>query len=205
MTFLVIVPFLIFYLIGTKIFCPLHSHTLRVVGSELLWIWTLLQGRLCPSFIAEMVIRFPELTSHYINSTVSIASTAHFVMVFICSIYGSENICEVIIKRTVMATKLKTTKKEYFCPFIFQRLNRNASTHIIAISLARTAMRSVFSHQWHVSAQCPGSEQGYPAFFRARCLEESFLESKSARSNLLRSSPARDLSQENATVEELIC
>lgn len=61
-----------------------------------------------------MVIKFPEPTSHYINSTVSTANITHFVMVFICSIYGSENICDVIIKRTIMATKLKTTKKNIF-------------------------------------------------------------------------------------------
>lgn len=71
-----------------------------------------------------MVIKFPEFVSYYSNNAISReVSVAHFVMLFLYSVCGSENFCDVIIKRTVMATKLKTAKKEHFFPFIFQRLN----------------------------------------------------------------------------------
>ena len=68
-----------------------------------------------------MVIKFPELVSPYSNSAISTeVSVAHFVTLFMYSIYGSENICDVIIKRTVMATKLKTAKKNIFTLLFFK-------------------------------------------------------------------------------------
>lgn len=69
-----------------------------------------------------MVIKFPELVSYFSNNAIS-REVAHFMMLFLYSVCGSENFCDVIIKRTVMATKPKSAKKEHFCPFIFQRLN----------------------------------------------------------------------------------
>lgn len=104
---------------------------------------------MCPSSIAEMVFRFPERMAR--SGCCERSQRARFVLLFVSSIRGSETICDVVIKRTVVATVLKTAKKRKTLALIFQRLNRTASVPTIAVSLACGAVRSGFSPRWYVS------------------------------------------------------